>query len=337
MNLKISFNDIEFINGFFYAASNVDNGLYRFNETICELICEFEGENNTQNLFSQTITYEDKIIFTPLLAKNIHIYDIKTNKITRIEIDNKELLGKFHSVVLWKNNAILLPIDYPSLIKIDLKNYKIEYLNDVMYSLNSKASFMNYGYIDEDNLYAVHLYSNTLIKYNLNTNETKLRNMDIVGEKIWGYFVENKTEYILSSEGFFIIKDGNVKYSLKDPSFKEGTYLFSAYKHDNLLFFIPFQYHQPAFPIKIDLFEIETNQHEMIFKNVICNDKCSFRYIKSVNDKIYTWLNYKNHMIEYEIETNFLKEYPSSAKKNIDFENKNFRFSDWISMIKQNC
>ena len=168
MKLQISFNDVDVIDGDYYAASNTHNGLYRFNENRCELICKFGDEPDVANLFMQTVLYNDKIIFTPSSANYIYIYDVHKNEMIQIPlIDRIVTVAKFHGVAMWKNFAIFICHNYPSLVKLELETYEVEYVKEPIKVLcdESKDTIprLVYGYVANDILCAPRLYDNILL------------------------------------------------------------------------------------------------------------------------------------------------------------------------------
>ena len=336
MEVQISFNDVDIIDGDYYAASNTHNGLYRFNEDRCELICKFGDEPDVSNLFMQTVLYNDKIIFTPSSANYIYIYDIHKNEMIQIPlIDRAVAIGKFHGVVMWKNFAIFICHSYPALVKLELETYGVEYWEKPIKILYEESNDimprLAYGYVAHDTLYAPRMFENVLLVVDLKTGDSKIRTIDNIGQSVWGYFIDDDIEYILSSDGFFIIQNDNILFNKKVKKLDRERYLYSTSKSDKEIYFIPYKSYYSAIPFKVSQYvDLIT---PIVGKSIISDSKCMFGCVKQINNRLYMLSSRNGTFIEYRIEEDVTIRYKSSIKMDIAVESDMYKLSDWITVL----
>lgn len=336
MKLNVSFNDLEYIDGFFYVASNRDNGLYRFDEDWCELVGKFEGEDERENLFMQTCLYKNKIIFTPSCANKIHIYDLSEKKFSSIVLqDEGHIIGKFHGVVVSGGNAYFLGHTYSTIVKLNLDTYCVEYMECATRALNDftgeNSLHLTFGYLNDGILYAVRAYTNIILEINLEEEKARIRVLEEVGEKIWGYFIENNIEYVLSSTGLYVLENGKIAYKATEYELPDKVYLFSAYKYGNKLYFLPYKDHYLDIPIVVETsFE---NGISVCVRRVIEQHACSYGCVKGYANKLYLPVHYNGNLKEYDMLEDCVIEHGSVTKLRMLFENDMVGLEAWLSLI----
>lgn len=106
--------------------------------------------------YSALAYYQNKLIIAPKNAKDIILYDIAQNEISRILFElpeNKAICSNyFRHVEVYRNAAYLFPGTYPSILKLDLDTYKISYIDEwyhtwkkqLTYQETDKAMFLNF-------------------------------------------------------------------------------------------------------------------------------------------------------------------------------------------------
>lgn len=333
MNVKISFNDAELINGFFYAASNLNNEFYKFDENGAEVLFQFEKEPAVRDLFMQTVCVGNRIILTPSSAGKIYVYDFISNDLKGIEFDNRKISnGKFHGCVLCGSNVYFMPFRYPAIISLDLYDYSIEYIVVPCHVLNEgviqqEPQFV-YGYFGENNLNIYRLFSNCLFCMDLNNREIRNRRLPIGDDRIWGYIRRDDYEYVVSENGIFVLKNEVVIFHDNGIKYTDENYLFSACGDENRIIFVPFRRYCPT-PLLI----IERIDDEHItVKTVSIKTATTFHCFKRYGDRLYLLTNYTHTFIEYDVARDTYRVIISGFSDGIVQESKLFQLREWLSL-----
>lgn len=106
---------------------------YDLNTLEYELIGNVPGEDIYQaGLYSGTVRYKDTLVLVPGFARSIAIYDIKSNKFDKIELQGRDRAFKnylFEQVEIWNGYLICYPFNYRFILKINLDSNEIERIN----------------------------------------------------------------------------------------------------------------------------------------------------------------------------------------------------------------
>ena len=116
-------------------SSYIGNMLFFYDGINTKYVGTFPDEEKTAyRLFSNVVQYKNVLIFTPLFAKYIAIYDIEKEEFSTLEIEKwfpkRTGQGKFCTSVLNGEYLYMFPEYYPGIIKICLDNMEIIILDN---------------------------------------------------------------------------------------------------------------------------------------------------------------------------------------------------------------
>lgn len=331
MKSEIAFNDANLIDGSFYAASNVNNEFYKFDENGAEVLFRFEKEPAVRDLFMQTVCVGDRIILTPLTAGSIYVYNYRSDNLKAIELENRGVdNGKFHGCLLCGNVVFFLPHQYPEMIRLDLVDYSIEYIA-VPYHMSGKAIVPQqpqfvYGYAEGDHLKGYRIFSDSLLDMNLKNGEAREYRLPIGDGYIWGYFKQGDYEYVVSETGIFVLKNEMVIFHQKGSQYTNGNYFFTACGSENRIVFAPFRRYHPA-----EIIIIEHTDDEQISVRFV-NIKTTFHCIRQYGDKVYLLTNRTYTYFEYDVARNTRRVILPGFRDEIEYESKAYPLSEWINL-----
>jgi len=124
-------------NKYIYFFSYDLNGLFRINliNNVTDfLITIKEYPKDAIRLFGSVIKSGNYLIFAPLSANEILIYDVETNEYELIPIkkrnDYKGDSAKFYATTSLDGKVYLFPSHYPAIVQLDLKTRNIKYYSD---------------------------------------------------------------------------------------------------------------------------------------------------------------------------------------------------------------
>lgn len=332
MKSEIIFNDADLIDGSFYAASNVNNEFYKFDENGAEVLFRFEKEPVVKDLFMQTVCVGDRIILTPLSAGSIYIYNYKSDDLIAIAFEDRGVdNGKFHGCLLCGNDVYFLPLRYPEMIRLNLEDYSIEYIA-VPYHMTGKAiapqepQFV-YGYVEEAHLKVYRVFSDRLLDMNLKNGEVREYRLPIGDGYIWGYFKQGDYEYVISESGIFVLKKEAVIFHQKDSQYTNGNYFFTACGSENRIVFAPFRRYQPTSIIIIE--HADDEQISVRFVHI----KNTFHCIKQYGDKVYLLTNRTYTYFEYDAVRDTRRVILEGVIDEFVQESKAYPLSEWVGML----
>lgn len=332
MKSEIVFNDANLIDGSFYAASNINNEFYKFDENGAEVLFQFEKEPAVRDLFMQTVCVGERIILTPLSARSIYVYNYKSGGLKEIAYEDRGVdISKFHGCLLCGNVVYFLPLRYPEMIKLNLDDYSIEYIA-VPYHMSGKAiapqepQFV-YGYVEEDYLKVYRIFSNRLLDMNLKNGEVREYRLPIGDCYIWGYFKQGDYEYVVSENGIFVLKKETVIFHQKGSQYMNGNYFFTACSSENRIVFAPYRDFRPTAIIIIE--HMDDEQISVRFVNI----KATFHCIRQYGDKVYLLTNHTYTYFEYDVARDTRRVILPGFRDEIEYESKSYPLSNWISTL----
>lgn len=163
-----------------FAAREI-NGLFRMSMdgTGVEYLGSFPGEmEDMADLYGQCINYNKQILFPPLKAKKVIVYDTEDNCFKEILSETTEVLSDYLAAVIWKENILLFPAykTHSNIVKINLKTGMIKkdslWMQDIRFTEGCEVLFREYCIVG-NKLYAPVIASDgQMIEYNLDTSET---------------------------------------------------------------------------------------------------------------------------------------------------------------------
>lgn len=162
-----------------FAAREI-NGLFRMcmDGTGVEYLGSFPGEmEDMADLYGQCINYNKQILFPPLEAKKVIVYDTEDNCFKEILSETTEVLGNYLAAVVWRESILLFPSNkkHSNIAKINLKTGRIKkdslWIQKVRFTERCETLFREYCIVG-NKLYAPVIASDgQMIEYNLDTNE----------------------------------------------------------------------------------------------------------------------------------------------------------------------
>ena len=232
-NYKIAFENIVKANGSYWFTSIGYNALFKMDEDAdkAEFVGCFSKEQDARRLYLDIVQYQDKLVFVPLRAEAIALYDMNTGEFSYVPLclpaedmntgvaysaDNK-----FTFAGIWKNNLYLFPATYPAIIKLDMESYEVEYLYEPIRQLNKRVLTEEGIYfwkgIIEDNLVKMWCEpAKAIVEFDMNSESLQvckqLSDIDMYievvsdGKNYWLIPREKKAKLLKLSEDFQIIE-----------------------------------------------------------------------------------------------------------------------------------
>ena len=187
------------------------------------------------NLYSDIIKYDNKLVLTPCDAKEIAIYDLKSNTWEKISINKQNnQLGSIEKFLFCKSvvvgdNAYFIPWRFPAILKLNLKTLNITYLTDWLQHIENEYNPEVYFFredvvLDEDeNIILISLYYNMIMSINSKNDEVRIIKKEEAGIGN-GYL--SLAKY---NEGYLLQKQNEKKLLICDKDFENVTEI-SYYK-----------------------------------------------------------------------------------------------------------
>ena len=220
------------------------------------IIGSIPNEKNLQyGLYYSIHFYKGSIILVPCSAKEIAVYNIKTNRFTKINIKNSEACrcGIFRKSYIDDNFIYCIPSSYHEFIRINLDNWTIEYLGNwrqlLPKDINKEAYISDVTQMGQGKYAGLVYGTNIIIIYNALRKELSMLTIDYENHNYIG---------IAGSEEYLSLQDMNSKkiisYSLNDEKvvstfsnlnsmpyqsnyFEKGYLVLDAINNRNLMVF----------------------------------------------------------------------------------------------------
>jgi hypothetical protein len=179
------------------------NLLYSVDENSGEIsfVSKMPGEPmDWKRLSSHFLRYKNSIIFLPMNAECICIYDLDKGTWSKIEIEERQnvFCDRFFSGTISGDDLILVGHTYPSIVVVNLNTYEIKYIDAVYDELRELAKMHKDCYIRTntvvigDKLYAVSCVSNQVLIFDLKTYGWSWRNVGKEGNRYAGIAWDGK-------------------------------------------------------------------------------------------------------------------------------------------------
>ncbi len=228
-----------------YLSSTCFNGLIEVdnNSNIARIIKKFPKENVFMYLLHHKLYKNgNEIIFTPDLAKNIHVMDIDSNEITCIDFkSHPNCNARCIDSYIWDNKLWLffsnrkMPI-----ISMDLSTHEITHYPQLIEPLEKitkdedSVIFWAELWKDQGQVYGVLYDSEYIVHIDLIHMKTKIFSVAPIEKKLAGIAVDGNTVYLTEMDSYEIIVysllDGSKKKYMPDCSLyleKGAGYLYS--------------------------------------------------------------------------------------------------------------
>ena len=183
------------------------------------------------NLFSNVFGYNNKLIFVPRSAEKIWTYDIKKQEFSAIELDYHGVLEnpmyvkehKFAQAVVYGENLFLIACAYPAIIKLNLENNEMEYVQEPLLKLDEKRNrVIGTGYFqcvscEGEYIYAACCSSKDVLKYSMKDGTYELIDVDMPFES-FRWAICDKDTFIIepyTEHNFYWYKKGREAFEIE--------------------------------------------------------------------------------------------------------------------------
>lgn len=210
-----------------------------------EIVSHIPGEAmNAKRLGSKIIHHGDELIFAPITAKNIWIYNLETEKwdsIERREFINWTSWTKLGSMlqgVYYNEKLYFIGSVYPAIIELSLQTRDINYITEPYERYLKDAeklqdAFFRTDYVKKDNvIYLASCLKNEVMKFNLDTYDVEYFAVGGADNRYSGITFCNNKFYLAPRKCMpVVIWDGNNKWEeieLPQPYKNLDTYWFGG-------------------------------------------------------------------------------------------------------------
>jgi len=131
---------------------------------------------------------KNKIILVPYNTEDLYIYDLEENQAIKVVLPHFEGMMRFGEVEEYEESIYLLPVCYPAIIKIDMRNFKIYEYKECIAQFASedqgKILFLWGYYRREQYLYLASSNESKIIIFNMKSGNFKIEK---IGNYEYGY------------------------------------------------------------------------------------------------------------------------------------------------------
>lgn len=261
-----------------------------------EFIDVFQGERQGYQLHAQILQYQNKIIFVPWNASNIAFYDINSNNLRYLSVNNLEKAARYIAGFIVGNAMYLVSETAVKIVKIDLitevilESYELESTLKKEMATNM-LPFMLQGEIwkiseDMELSWKFNPYSKTFNKFNWNIKQDGNFIGRCIGNNYIWLITENDVIYQLTEKGvcrkkYDISSMMNVIFKGKKREYIKYTFLNKS------LFIIAYNKNSVIkIPIKENELDIEKYKYQQ-FENIFFNVEDESLIILFENKLIY--------------------------------------------------
>lgn len=327
MNSKVTFNDCDFYNGYFYAASDKDKTFFRFNRESYEELFTFDDEDSSDCLFMQSVNVNDKIILAPSNADNIYVYDCNNEEHIQIHIhSSKKIRSKFHGLLAYDNHIYFIPVAFPQMVRMNIDDYKLDYI-DVGHDVPIE---LNYAQEINGSLLSYKLYTKYLFEMNLQNHSSILKEKKVDCKNIWGYYSYGGYDFFVTDAGIKITKGNGIVFEDKSQILNKGIYLFTPYVYDDKVMFFPFSTggHTSAVPIAIE----KLSGDNFTIRELNGSISTCFHCIKQHDGKLYMLRNSDSSVIMFDPSQEMFEVYIKGVLKEVEQERNSFGLEEWLNI-----
>lgn len=237
-----------------YAASATFNALFKINLQTgeCTYIKMFQNEKcDGKRLYTKALFLNDKIYFVPTSAEEIAIFDIKTQEIKKLSIQNMNKMKcpfynsnhKFSAGAIYGKYIFMIGSTYPSVLRINAQTERIDYFDE--WVNEEPFLFKKSLTIDGSRCYVPSANNNLILCFDM---ESCVGRLYYVGhsDKGWWSMCKVKNDFWLApKEAGAIICWNPDTYKMKEyrnypKGFKDNGFAFTKiYNHGDDIFLIP--------------------------------------------------------------------------------------------------
>jgi CDP-glycerol glycerophosphotransferase (TagB/SpsB family) len=323
------------------------NGLFKMDMITkkIELLCEFSNDNiNELRKYGSVSKYRDKMIFAPMGAKDIAIYNTSNKELTKCKLKEPKISKKisyneslkFFATVNYKNWIFIIGCSYPAIIKVNMDTDEVEYYTDWVKKVEKYISnendviFRNDVYVRGNSIFIPGCNANIVMEFNMDSGNAKIHE---VGDKECCYSsicFDGKDFWLSPRRSGDIVKwnekTGEIKkYNNYPEGFMSGYNSFSKiiYNKSEIILFPA----EANMTLKVD---IETGKmmpismlDEIYEQHRYSCNNWAFKYylVDSSDENMYIFPSKNNKFISWNRETMEITEYPMILNKEYEIQN----------------
>lgn len=258
----------------------------------------------------RTALYKKRIIFAPSSAKRIAIYDIEQSRWVMLELENKDIEGKFHDIVVYDHYVFLIGHRYPAIIKIDMEDYTIQYLNDWVEELKTLSGenipgFVFANKVNDNKILIPQFLSNIVMELDLKTNLYRLIKIAALKGNIAGLAKTECNTYLLSINVLCEVDGQGIALKIIDLNTVLEKLFYYAVLDNNCLYIFPIRSARKNTAVMLDL---QTEKSKSVFLQKQGDHYGNFSCIREIGNKIYLFSRKSNSLIIYDLCKNSCRE-----------------------------
>lgn len=205
------------VDGKYWFPSFAENALlYCDNTGNVEYAGKFFKEKSNTKLYGDVQYYKNKLIFVPLGAQNIAVYDLVQKKFDFIPLKNQldRITGLFFASIIWNDFLYLFPSFYPGILKVNLNNWNMELIDEWIEQIqglivSSQDAYFRSDFVQRGPLvYLAFCNAHAVLEFNLCNKNVRIFN---VGETGYSTIAYDGEEFWLAPRGIGAIVRWNPK------------------------------------------------------------------------------------------------------------------------------
>lgn len=181
------FGTTVFAEGFLWGFMHSHNVLAQIDITTGKMkyVSRVPEEGDFESLYIDIVYREGKLFLIPLRADSIAMYDIEENRFHKIEINIKRCIKnssiykfqyKCSKGLVYDNYLYIFPCCFSAIIRMDLNDYSLDYIDDWAEEINPKVKnrnevyFRSFFFDGDKNVWLAGCAGNYIMKFDLSSN-----------------------------------------------------------------------------------------------------------------------------------------------------------------------
>lgn len=194
------------------------------------------------------VQWRNKLVFAPLKAKKIWIYDLDAKEWKGIARRGAVVEGNaFFKAFLYEDKVFMVGSDFPAILCLDMLTEKISYIEGPyrrLFALKEKVNdifFRNYGVQKGSKLYLASCLDNYICEFDMDTLQHRWIQIGSAGNRYVGITWDGNCFWIAPRDGSAVFKwDGgeNIKeYKLSQTMASDCKYIYGVICMERKIFF----------------------------------------------------------------------------------------------------
>jgi hypothetical protein len=204
----------------------------------------------TKRLGAKVVHWKEELIFAPMKAKKIWIYNLKKREwhgLERKKIEENKTDLEMFEAVLYENTLFIIGSNYPAIICLDLQTENMTYIEEPYIRLKEKKEgladcYFRCGYVQKENyLYMASSLENLVLEFNMDTHDFNWIKVGDDKNRYSGIEWDGKNFWLAPRLNTAIVKWDGVNSATEFPltaEFQEekNNFLGAICVHDNIVF-----------------------------------------------------------------------------------------------------